>query len=259
MKASTSLYGGKTVMTESELYEIPYGKNTYCGPAALAYLMRSDPDTAARLLREVSGTPAIKGIYAGWMVEALRKVGLNAWVWDRKESTLSEWVDRYQPKPNQEYLLSVSRSKRDGQHYIVVHGDRYFDNACLQGEPISACPYLKLNCAWKITAQVDAIGKREETLASLAIKPAPKKRGPIRKLTDADWVHLKNKGVNFNEGVWTYTPQGETYRGGNDIPITPPPEITRRRYGARSVWAARHCIVKARLHQNEIDAKAVKA
>jgi hypothetical protein len=151
-------------MTESELYEIPYGKNTYCGPAALAYLMRSDPDTAARLLRKVSGKKAIIGVGYKHMHAALADAGLHyaaVMPTDRK-LTLTHWLKTIQPEQGQEFLLGVNTDR--GPHYIVIRGDRYFDSMCHLGKPVAKCPYLNrgVKAAWRVEKEPFAIAWTEQ-------------------------------------------------------------------------------------------------
>jgi len=86
-------------MTEAEEYTIPYGsKNRYCGPNALAYLMCSDPDTAARLLRKVSRKKAIMVTGYKHMHAALADTGLHyaAVMPTGRKPTLTHWLKTIQ-------------------------------------------------------------------------------------------------------------------------------------------------------------------
>ncbi len=129
-------------------YTIPHGRNHYCGPAALAYLLRTCPDTAAYILRDVTKRRAIHGTTSTEMIRALDRYGLKAIprAWRRSDvpaplrrnqRTLAEWLEVAKPEPHQEYLVVVTG------HWIVVHGSRWFDNRCHLGKPLALCPYLR--------------------------------------------------------------------------------------------------------------------
>lgn len=130
-------------------YFIPFGNNRYCGPAALAYLLRTDPDAAAALLRWVSGKRAIRGMARGYMLAALREYGMVPSLLDVKPAiTLRRWLDEVQPSVTEaEYLVIITG------HYLVVHGDRWFDNRCHYGKPHARSPYLRrrVQRAWRIS------------------------------------------------------------------------------------------------------------
>jgi hypothetical protein len=139
-------------MIFAEPYAIPFNGNRFCGPAALAYVTRSDPDSAARLLREVSGKRAIMGTQDRYMVAAMTKAGLLAaptmpdrFFWG-KRLTLRRWVEIMDPQPNDEYVIRVTG------HYLVVHGKQYFDSMCHLGKPVTRCPHRNrtVKAAWRI-------------------------------------------------------------------------------------------------------------
>lgn len=129
-------------------YTIPHGKNRYCGPAALAYLLRTCPDTAAYILRDITKKRAIYGTTSVQMIAALDRYGLHAIprarrradvsVKDRRnQRTLAQWLELEKPRPQDEYLVVVTG------HWIVIHGSRWFDNRCHLGKPLALCPYLR--------------------------------------------------------------------------------------------------------------------
>jgi hypothetical protein len=151
------------MVLETEAFTIPFGRNRYCGPAALAYVMRSDPDTAARLLRDVSGKRKIVGTSYTWMLKALSQVGLQAEntmpvvtaATSGKRLTLRKWLEWSEfSLLDSQFIVTVTA------HYLVIHNGRYFDNGCHLGKPLARCPYLNktVKRAWEITgtAQIPA-------------------------------------------------------------------------------------------------------
>lgn len=127
-------------------YEIPFGKNNWCGPAALAYVLRTDPDTAAAEIRKAGGRTAIKATYATEISGVLTANLVPYAPITGQEKTLNQWLKWVDIRESDEYLVFITG------HFIVVHGERYFDNRCHFGNPLSFCPYLKKRVvrAWKI-------------------------------------------------------------------------------------------------------------
>jgi hypothetical protein len=135
-----------------ERFTIPYGKNTYCGPAALAYILRESPDVAAARLRDVSGRRSIRGTHRQHMLSALERANVfavPAMPPTRLNPRLGQYL-RHLGHPHSpirgEYLIVVTG------HYIVVHDGLYFDNRCHLGKPLDRCPYLlkRVRAAWQI-------------------------------------------------------------------------------------------------------------
>jgi hypothetical protein len=135
-------------------YTIPYGRNHYCGPAALAYVLRSDPDHAAGLLRKVSGKRSIHGVTNVQLEAVLRLAGivfakpaptqgLDGATARTPLPTLARWYDAAPPG---EHIVCITG------HYLVIHGHRMFDNRCHLGKPMALCPYLRrrVKAAWRI-------------------------------------------------------------------------------------------------------------
>lgn len=129
-------------------YEIPYGNNGYCGPTALAYLTRSDPDTAAKLLREVTGKRAIRGAHNRWMLAALDRKQIRVFPVVLEARTLRQWWEKWKNTPG-EFLINITG------HYIVIHNGKYFDNRCHLGKPMESCPYLRhhVKLVWRRAPQ----------------------------------------------------------------------------------------------------------
>jgi hypothetical protein len=140
-------------------YCIPIGQDRWCGPAALAYLLRTDTDTAANLLQE-EGRTSVSYCTPEWMFGALATEGYEAklvmpkrlskrktvvtWKGDRPICgvrgalfTLAKWLQFAKPRPDEEFIVGVTR------HWLVIHGDRYYDNNCPEGNTLDKCPWLR--------------------------------------------------------------------------------------------------------------------
>lgn len=134
---------------QDEQFTIPYGSNTYCGPAALAYVTRTDPDTAARHLRRVGNKRAIFGVSNTLLLKTLCALGVrySSFIEGKKPPTLGRWLTRH---AEGEYIVNITG------HYIVVVIDDIsclvFDNRYHLGKSVYACPYLrrKVRAAWRI-------------------------------------------------------------------------------------------------------------
>lgn len=133
-------------------YTIPFGRNNYCGPCALAYLLRTDPDTASAKLRYVSGKRAIKRVHHRYMLLALdredvkylplmpyspRKCGV-------KYGRLETWV---KGRPYDAEFLVVTSN-----HYVVIHRGMVYDSFKHLGVPIATSDWAKtfVRGAWWI-------------------------------------------------------------------------------------------------------------
>jgi hypothetical protein len=137
---------------DNPAYTIPYGKNTWCGPAALAYLLRTDPDAAAACIRKITGRDRVIGTPRSAMLKALEAHGCSlavrsAYRRGRAAPTLRRWLELVNPQADAEYLVMITH------HYIVVHGSRWFDNHCHLGKTHDKSPHLRCRVrqAWKIT------------------------------------------------------------------------------------------------------------
>lgn len=108
-----------TLLEETEPFTIPYGRNNYCGPCALAYVLGSDPDgVKTRLAFPIGPVP---------------RPQLRSWLATRED-------------PAALYIVNITH------HYIVVHGDQMFDNRFHLGKPLEKCPYLlrRVVNAWMV-------------------------------------------------------------------------------------------------------------
>jgi hypothetical protein len=146
-------------------YTIPYGRNSYCGPAALAYVGRSDPDTITARLRALSGKRAIKGVTNTLLLKAVLALGLSfkyvgyqqvlpPRIRTRAKDclTLRQWI-LLNCTEDGEYIVNITG------HYVVIVRQTnvltsfvMFDNRFRQGKHACFCPYLRrrVRTAWKI-------------------------------------------------------------------------------------------------------------
>lgn len=137
-----------------ENFTIPVGSNSYCGPAAFAYLTKTDPDTAAREMRIRSGRTAIKGV-PNWLILSVlagrgirtipvRPWSLYQWAGHGKYPTFKQWW--LATEPDGLYLINITG------HYIVLDRCRVYDNRYRTGKAFHVCPYLqrRVKAAWRI-------------------------------------------------------------------------------------------------------------
>lgn len=98
------------------------GKNSYCGPAAIAALTGVTTDDAARELRAVSGRRAIKWCYTSELVAALERLGYRATetrVGDNP--TLARWLRERENRGVATIVLVTG-------HFVAVKGNKFADN-----------------------------------------------------------------------------------------------------------------------------------
>lgn len=93
------------------------GKNSFCGPAAMATVLGISTDHAARMLRSVSGSKRVTGVFNVHLCEALAQAGCKYEYRSVPEAAspllpASEWV-------------RINRSLFEHMHVIIVFGRRY--------------------------------------------------------------------------------------------------------------------------------------
>jgi len=134
-----------------EEYTIPFGRNNYCGPCALAYILRTDPDAAAAKLREVSGKRAIRGTHHKYMLEVLTRQDIQylplmpyLFKGSRRSTQLASWV-KDRPRDG-EFLVVTSN------HYVVIHRGMVYDSYKHLGVPIEKSQWARtfVRGAWWI-------------------------------------------------------------------------------------------------------------
>jgi hypothetical protein len=101
-------------------------RSTWCGPAAISIITGCGYDCAVDLMKSVSGRPMIKGVYNGWMLQALRRLGYDCGTPEEFTDwrpTLAWWLRTRDPEDMQTtYLVNVTH------HYVVVRGRKIADN-----------------------------------------------------------------------------------------------------------------------------------
>lgn len=142
---------------ETGQFTIPYGSNTYCGPAALAYVTRTHPDVAAGHLRRVGNVRAIRGVANSLLLKTMTDLGVrysdagprvyftaSTGRQFREKPTFKQWW--LGTKKDAEYIINITG------HYIILHNDVVFDNRFHLGKPLHQCPYLRrrVKMAWRI-------------------------------------------------------------------------------------------------------------
>ena len=122
------------------------GKNTFCGPAAMASVLGITTDHAARVLRTISCQPRITAVTASHLVQALRHFGvqLNHTHLREHYACLTEWLHARRTRfPAEPVILAFGTP--DSGHFGVVSGDLYQCNITGSPVPFDAIPLHGLN------------------------------------------------------------------------------------------------------------------
>lgn len=90
----------------TNLKDIQFGMNKYCGPAFLSAITGKDTDECARIISEVSGKREIKAVELGHLIKALNKMRFDA----EKQKVFS-----YSLYGNIIHIL-----KKDGMYLVMV-------------------------------------------------------------------------------------------------------------------------------------------
>ena len=137
-----------TLLEEAETFTIPYGRNNYCGPCALSYVLKTDPDSAAALLHHVNGKRRIRGVSNGHLIQAVWESGVRSRlafpIGNVPHPQLRHWLPTRED-PAALYIVNITH------HYIVIHGNQVFDNRFHLGKSLEKCPYLlrRVVNAWR--------------------------------------------------------------------------------------------------------------
>ncbi|MHB1743774.1 MAG: hypothetical protein ACYCRE_03265 [Acidobacteriaceae bacterium] len=116
---------------------------------ALAYVLKTGPDSAAALLRKVSGKRSIRGVSNGHLTEAICAAGVRTRlafpIGNVPHPQLRRWLS-IREDPAALYIVNITH------HYIVVHGNHVFDSRFHLGKPLEKCPYLlrRVVNAWRV-------------------------------------------------------------------------------------------------------------
>jgi hypothetical protein len=170
------------------------GHNRYCGPAALSAICRIDTAKAAEVLREVTGKRAIKGVWEGQMVKALRKLGYRALQLNvPADISLAAWLkaNPLRERGTKVYLIAA------GHHYITVQGRR---GVCNQTQGVVPLAEIK-----KRRAKVQSVYviSKAPVFPGPKPKPAPKVR-PLKTVEAAE--------ARLRKASDAYLAAGKAYR-----------------------------------------------
>jgi len=155
-------------------------RNNYCGPAAISALAGITAEEAAAVLRHVSDSRAIRGVFSHHATAALRKLGLEATP-----------IVNVEGKPLSKARLGSGKVfVFVTGHFVAVEGRRLWDNSNNDGTDRKAYGRRKVISAWKITGRTnrDIIRKLSKVAsdrkaaaesARISAKQAAKKAGII--------------------------------------------------------------------------------
>lgn len=114
-------------------------RNRYCGPAAFSAITGKPAEHGARLMRQISGRPAIKGVHHLDLRESLFQMGYRtksrAMV---KRPTLARFLRERTGELTTAMLLIELSS-----HYIVVKGRKAVDNFTEEPKFIRKFPHRR--------------------------------------------------------------------------------------------------------------------
>ncbi|MDP3521288.1 MAG: hypothetical protein Q8S02_11770 [Hydrogenophaga sp.] len=101
------------------------GKNSFCGPTAMATVLGISTDHAARIIRGVSGDRSIKGVSERHLWEALTSVGCSLTFRNFRDDgtglvSAGQWVQR-----NADLFATRHAIIVFGRHYGTLLGERY--------------------------------------------------------------------------------------------------------------------------------------
>jgi len=99
------------------------GKNSFCGPAALALLLKTDTDVAAKTIRMVSKQYAVKGAYTSHVLKVIHKYR-GICVKNRDVQGMPQWkAAKGSP------LTLITTELNCGEwHFMLMHRGKLFDN-----------------------------------------------------------------------------------------------------------------------------------
>jgi hypothetical protein len=107
--------------------------NRYCGPNALALLTGQHVDDVTRMLRMVSGRPAIKGTHNRHMLAVLERLGFSALPVPLGAGADTRKGKRTSCPTLAKALRTVLKDRQASQRFLVVVGHHY---VCIQGRKV---------------------------------------------------------------------------------------------------------------------------
>lgn len=155
-------------------------KNRYCGPSAISAVTQMKTGDAARLLREISGKPAIKGVSDYYLCRALRLCGITVTAIRVKpispiiikgrpctQPTLAGWLrDSVSIRTPGRVFLVVA-----GHHFQVISGRRF---VCAQTDGIISIRDKKAGRRRRVEAVYELTAPNGIKAPSLATRGRPK-------------------------------------------------------------------------------------
>ncbi len=186
--------------------------NRYCGPSAISILTGLDTADTARLLRLVSGRPAIKSTSSCEILTALRRLGIESnsirsRYGSPRRITLVRWLKLSRLERGTSPVLLAA-----GCHWLVVQGRRYACGISKTIVPFSQIPHrcARVEEAYRLT-RVAAPDP------STIIPPAPKPIKLHRECTAVKALAAKY-GIEVDDSertrsdqsatIWVYPPGG---------------------------------------------------
>ena len=104
-------------------------RNRYCGPAVISAMTKMNTGEAARLLRDISGKPSVRGCYTHHVLRALSRCGITSKgvpihipvSMNTTKPTLTQWLKyRKADRTSGRVFLVVA-----GNHFQLIEGRRY--------------------------------------------------------------------------------------------------------------------------------------
>jgi hypothetical protein len=110
------------------------GKNSYCGPAAVAALTGVTTTKAAEFIRTAYNRKAIRRVYPEELVHALKEMGYRAtYSLVSGKPTMAKWL-REREDRNAANILFLTG------HFVAVKGNKFVDNHTKEPVWISKAP-----------------------------------------------------------------------------------------------------------------------
>ena len=128
------------------------GRQTWCGPYALALLAGVTYAEAYEVCCRVCRKPSVKGMTLVEAERAGRRLGLSINFMKTDPVTLRAFADLI--KPRRRYMVNVTR------HFVVVDSETWSvcDNQTAKWAPIATSKHARKRCVW--AAEVKPIRRR---------------------------------------------------------------------------------------------------